>query len=335
MLVPTHAVDVPADSYFIWPVNMDLDGVRLRYSTAQPFCRIEKGRTVLYVFFTIPGVSAEFSFATQAGSPITLTTGKKSVSQNVTTVSAVLPSLRVAIEHELPNGSTLQIVVLTREQAEWTTRVTLADSDHLVLSPRQEVFSDGHSMTLRVLERPDFHFSVWPRLTSLQGASLRVEALKDDGIFKSYRAKGIPQEVVATLSSEPASVRDSLIKSDASTVPSEAEFQEAPKWSVRLPKDAFVGADDLFLMIDYQGDIARLNAAGRLLTDDFYKGIPWCVGLKRFRQQVESNSLHITVFPWRDRSKVVLDSFAMKKTRDDGARILRVTVLPEYQMAIP
>jgi beta-galactosidase len=334
MLVPTHTVDVPADSYFIWPVNMDLDGVRLRYSTAQPFCRMASGRTVLYVFFTVPGVPAEFSFATQVGSPITTTGGKKSVGRNETMVSAVEPSSRVAIERELPNGNTLQIVVLTREQAEWTTRVTFADSDHLVLSP-QEVFSDGHSMTLRVLERPDFHFSAWPSLTSLQGASLRVEALKNDGIFKSYRAKGIPQKVVATLSSEPASVPDSLVKSDASTVPSEAEFQQAEKWSVRLPKGAFVGADDLFLKIDYQGDIARLNAGGNLLTDDFYKGMPWCIGLKRFRQQVEANSLSITVFPWRDRSKVVLDSFATKTIQDDGARILGVTVLPEYQLVIP
>ena len=42
MLVPTRPVDVPADSYFVWPVNMDLDGLRLRYSTAQPFCRMVK-----------------------------------------------------------------------------------------------------------------------------------------------------------------------------------------------------------------------------------------------------------------------------------------------------
>jgi len=54
ILVPTRPVDVPADSYFVWPVNMDLDGLRLRYSTAQPFCRMESGQTVLYVFFAIP-----------------------------------------------------------------------------------------------------------------------------------------------------------------------------------------------------------------------------------------------------------------------------------------
>ena len=62
VLVPTRPVDVPADSYFVWPVNMDLSGLRLRYSTAQPFCRMVSGQTVLYVFFAVPGISPEFSF---------------------------------------------------------------------------------------------------------------------------------------------------------------------------------------------------------------------------------------------------------------------------------
>jgi hypothetical protein len=238
------------------------------------------------------------------------------------------------MESELPDGRGLQIVVLTRKQAESATRVTLADGDHLVLSP-QKVFSDGRSMTLRALELPDFRFSVWPSLSSLQGASLRVEALQDDGLFKSYRADGIPKKVIATWNPERSSMPASLPHSDAATVPTEAEFQAAPRWNIRLSKDAFVGVDDLFLNVDYQGDIARLNAADRLLTDDFYKGMPWCIGLKRFRQQVEANSLNITVFPWRDRSNVVLDSFAIKKIQDDGARILGVTVLPEYELTIP
>jgi hypothetical protein len=126
-----------------------------------------------------------------------------------------------------------------------------------------------------------------------------------------------------------------LPHSDAATVPTEAEFHAAAKWNIRLPKDAFVGVDDLFLNVYYRGDIARLNAGDHLLTDDFYKGMPWCIGLKRFRQEVEAKNLNITVFPWRDRSKVVLDSFAARKIQDDAAHILRVTVLPEYQLVIP
>ena len=334
MLVPTRPVDVPADSYFVWPVNMDLDGLRLRYSTAQPFCRMASGRTVLYVFFAIPGISPEFSFAPDALTSMRVNSGIKSESSNQILVSAIEPSSRVVFEGNLPTGKRLQVVVLTREQAESATRISLGDGDHLVLSS-QEVYSDGRLMTLRALAQPDFHFSVWPSLPSTQGSSLRVEPQPDDGIFKTYRASGIPRTVVASWTPE-QSVRPKPISlSDPATVPTEEEIEAAPRWQVRLPADAFVGVSDLFLKVEYQGDIARLSADGHLLTDDFYTGMPWCIGLKRFRRQVESGPLEITIVPWRDRSKVILDDSAVDKAGDNGAHLLKVTVLPEYQLTVP
>ena len=89
------------------------------------------------------------------------------------------------------------------------------------------------------------------------------------------------------------------------------------------------------LEMEYQGDIARLSADGHLLTDEFYTGMPWCIGLQRFRRQVESGLLEITIVPWRDRSKVILDDSAVDKAGDNGAHLLKVTVLPEYQLTVP
>jgi hypothetical protein len=333
MLVPAHPVDIPANSYFIWPLNMDLDGVRLRYSTAQPFCRIASGRTVMYVFFALPGIPAEFSFVSQSTSSITASSGKRSISSNEVLVSDIEPSLHAVIEHELQDGRKLKIVVLTQDQAKQSTRVKLPDGDHLVLTT-QQVFSNGRLLTLRALDKPIFNFSVWPALSSIRGAEPHVDTLKDEGIFKSYRATGVAQKVSAIWTPERFSAADFFSKTDAITVPTEAEFKEAPNWKITLSKDAFRGVDDLFLKVDYQGDIARLNTADRLLTDDFYKGTPWCIGLKRFRQQVEADRLNITIFPWRDRSKVVLDSFATKTIQEDGASIIGVTVSPEYQLTV-
>jgi hypothetical protein len=334
MRIPSRAVDVPADSYFVWPVNMDLDGLRLRYSTAQPFCRMVSGQTVLYVFFAIPGISAEFSFTPDAFKSIRVNVGTKSESSNQILISAVEPSSRVVFEGNLPTGKRLQVVVLTREQAESTTRVSLGDGDHLVLSS-QEIYSDGRSMTLRALGQPDFHFSVWPSLPSTQGSSLRVEAQPDDGIFKAYRALGMQRTVLASWAPEQSMTLKPIALSDPTTVPSEEEIEAAPRWPVRLPKDAFAGVSDLFLNVEYQGDIARLSAAGHLLTDDFFTGTPWCIGLKRFRTQVESEPLEIAIVPWRDRSKVILDDFAVDKAGDNSAHLLKVTVLPEYQLTVP
>jgi hypothetical protein len=334
MLVPTSPVDVPADSYFIWPVNMDMDGLRLRYSTAQPFCRMEAGRTVLYVFFAIPGISPEFSFAPDALKSMRVAGGVKSESSNEILVTAIEPSNRVVFEGDLPAGKKLQVVVLTREQARLATRISLIDGDHLVLSP-QEVYSDGHSMTLRALAQPEFHFSVWPSLPSTEGSSVRIETQPDDGIFKTYSALGISQTVLASWAPEQSVKPTPISHSDPATVPTTDDIEAAPRWKLSLPVNAFAGVSDLFLKVEYQGDIARLSAADHLLADDFYNGMPWCVGLKRFRRPVESGSMEITIVPWRDRSKVILDDFALNKVGDHSAHLLKVTVLPEYQLTVP
>lgn len=310
VLVPTRPVDVPAGSYFVWPVNMDLDGLRLRYSTAQPFCRMVIGRTVLYVFFAIPGISPEFSFAPDTLSSMRVNEGVKSESSNHVLITAIEPSSRVVFEGNLPTGKRLQVVVLTRKQAQSATRISVGDGDHLVLSS-QEVYSDGRSMTLRALAQPDFYFSVWPSLPSTQKSSLPLEAQPDDGIFKPYHALGIPRTVLPSWTPEQSMKPMPNALSDPAAVPTAEEIEAAPRWRVRLPPDAFAGVSDLFLQVEYHGDIARLSAAGHLLTDDFYNGMPWCIGLSRLRRQVESGPLEIAIVPWRDRSKVILDDFAI------------------------
>ena len=334
MLIPTRPVNVPAGSYFVWPVNMDLDGLRLRYSTAQPFCRMVSGQTVLYVFFAIPGISPEFSFAPDALTSSRVNEGIKSESSNQMLVSGIEPSGRAVVEEDLPTGKKLQVVVLTRKQAESATRISLGDGDHLVLSS-QEVYSNGRSMTLRAIAQPDFYFSVWPSLPLAQGSNLRVEPQPDDGIFKTYRVLGIPRTVLASLTPEQSVKPHPVSLSDPATVPSAADIEAAPRWRVSLPRDAFVGMSDLFLKVEYQGDIARLSAAGHLLTDDFYNGMPWCIGLKRFQRQVESGPLEITIVRWRDRSEVILDDFAVNKAGDNSAKLLKINVLPEYQLTVP
>jgi hypothetical protein len=334
MLIPTSPVDLPADSYFIWPVNMNLEGLRLRYSTAQPFCRMERGRTVLYVFFAIPGISPEFAFAPNALASMQMSGGIRSESANQILVTAIEPSNRVVFEGDLPAGKKLQVVVLTREQAQSATRISLGDGEHLVLSS-QEVYSDGRLMTLRALEQPEFHFSVWPSLPSIEGSSLRIETQPDDGIFKTYRALGVPRTALASWTPEQSVKPKPMSHSDPATVPTAEDIEAAPRWKLSLPIGAFEGVSDVFLKVEYQGDIARLSAAGLLLADDFYNGMPWCIGLKRFRRQVESGGMEITVVPWRDRSKVVLDDFAVHQAGDNSAHLLKVTVLPGYQLTVP
>jgi beta-galactosidase len=54
------------------------------------------------------------------------------------------------------------------------------------------------------------------------------------------------------------------------------------KASINLPSKLPDGLNDLFLSVDYWGDTAMGFLGGNLVADEFYKGEPWQIGLKRF-----------------------------------------------------
>ena len=309
-----------------------MDGLRLRYSTAQPFCRMENGNSVLYVFFAIPGIKPEFSFASNALDSTRVHGGTKSETSNQVLISDIEPSSRIVFERTLPAGKRVQVVVLTRKQAESATRISMRDGDHLVLYP-QEVFSDGHSITLRALAQPDFNFLAWPSLPFTQGSSLRVQTQADDGIFKAYRASDISRAVVASwtpvksMRSKPASI------SDPNTVPTEEEIGAAPPMAGQSTQKRLCRRERSFPECVVSRGHCAPHCDGHLLTDEFYTGLPWSIGLNRFRKQVESRSLNLSIVPWRDRSKVVLDD-SVNKVEADSARLSKVTIVPEYELTV-
>ena len=53
---------LPRDESMILPFNLDLDGVLLKYATAQPLMRVMEGRTPHYIFFAPEGVKPVFAF---------------------------------------------------------------------------------------------------------------------------------------------------------------------------------------------------------------------------------------------------------------------------------
>ena len=95
---PQKPVMIPADAFFFWPFNLDLDGAKLIYATAQPVCRVDK----TFYFAETSGVKAEFVFDPQtlAGPSAPKASFK------------VKPSRKPAIKLKTKSGEEIQIVLL-------------------------------------------------------------------------------------------------------------------------------------------------------------------------------------------------------------------------------
>jgi len=105
---PTKPVTIPADAFFFWPFNLDLDGVKLIYATAQPVGKMDDGNVRTFYFAKIPGVKAEFVFEPQT---LTGQASARAVFKNVK------PSRKAAIKLEAKAGGEIRIVLLNDEDS--------------------------------------------------------------------------------------------------------------------------------------------------------------------------------------------------------------------------
>jgi beta-galactosidase len=328
--IPREPVSIPSGAYAIWPVNLDLGPAVLRYATAQPLCRLHDEKT--FVFFTWPGIAPQFAIEDPSGGAIEAPHAQIVRDAGVAYVSGIDPGPGVAIEIRDRNGASTRIIVLSREQAFNTWKAKLDGRERLILSPA-DLYFDGDRMHLRASDPALLEAAFYPAWTH------SPEGFADagpDGVFERYSVSPQPAPVNLT-----ASVREQTPAGDpppakmsrgVALVPDDAEFQNAARWTIRVP--GAVAPADLLLSIQYQGDIARIYAGGKLFTDNFYNGAPWEVGLLRISPQQLQQGLELRILPLRKDTPIYLPQGARPEFPASGeiAHLLGVRVIPEYEV---
>jgi hypothetical protein len=94
---------------------------------------------------------------------------------------------------------------------------------------------------------------------------------------------------------------------------------------------------ELFLRVNYVGDVAMAFMKGQLVQDEFYHGEPWTIGLKRYAEDLKTDPLTFYFRPLRknapflgDLPKKAVPNFEHGPVVD----IQNVEVIPEYKFNI-
>ncbi|NVM75271.1 hypothetical protein FHW83_001051 [Duganella sp. SG902] len=128
--LPSKPVDIADGAYFIWPLNLDLDGTNLRYATAQPLTLLDQGKAgVVAVFAASAAVPVELSF--DAGAKIVAPGAQIATAAGHTLVTGVQPGAGAAVTVRRDGKRQLTIVVLTPEQSQQLSVVQLAGQRHI------------------------------------------------------------------------------------------------------------------------------------------------------------------------------------------------------------
>jgi beta-galactosidase len=344
--LPRHPVDIPSGAYFIWPFNLRFGGATLRYSTAQPITRLHDRSGSTTVFFeAIPGIAPEFAFDAATEHVSHLSSGNDDKGAGVEYITGIYPGVDSAIVLRSSSGERIRIVVLSQEEAEEAWRVWLNGSDHLLLTS-QEFFSaqDGQDtrITLRSYGDPHFALTVTPPAVSLNGsvALTRLSATPSAISFKAVvGSRGIDpalKMIQAPQPVPPVAIGPSLgwRPNGVAEAPSDAAFDRAAKWSIEIPANALQGLSNLFLDVQYAGDVARFTSGHVLLDDNFFNGQPWQIGLKRFLDPMKTTRFDLEILPLRADSPIYLQDWPKFPAGGQVGELKSLRLIPQYELTI-
>jgi beta-galactosidase len=337
---PSKPVDLPSESYFVWPINMGLGGARLTYATAQPVTRVATTEGALYVFRAVDGIPVEFAF-----DPTTVATidphsarTRRTNAAGRTILSGIPSGTGIALTVRPRRGAAIRIVVLSESQAEQLWVLPLQGRARLLLSDAL-LYTDGDALELRSKGDPHFRVGVFPALAADPSAHPALRHSAADGIFQDFKADASVRTIDVTLKRlrEAQTVPPIAIggPAQAALQPAPEVFGKSAAWSISVPADAASDMNDAYLQLDYVGDVARLFAGTELIDDGYFNGLTWEIGLKRFSGKLQQ-PLTLTILPLRQDAPIYLES-QYRPAIAAGAQVaelLRARIVPEYRLRI-
>jgi beta-galactosidase len=334
---PSQDINVATGAYFIWPFNFDMDGVNLAWASAQPLARIDSAKDeVTYVFMAENGIAPELAITAKADQTLKTKSGKLTKQDGLNLITGIKPGNgEVAV---ITSGDkTIRVVVMSRAQGEQVYMGNLGGQNSLVSSAHDVIFTEA-GLELHTKTSNEFKVGIFPALATAPSADLKLSSGKD-GIFQSYSAKAKPKVITATLTKtrEAQQVSPLLIGGPAKAAlqPFPEQYGKSAAWHISIPKDAVDGLNDVYMNIDYQGDIGRLFSGVIMLDDSYYSGHTWEIGLKRFTKEIET-PLTLTVLPLRKDAPIYIDEAVKAKlpNTEQVAEVLSVKLLPEYKLSL-
>ncbi len=335
---PSAPVAVASESRFFWPFNFDLgSGVTLAWATAQPICAVNEGDTRTVFFAETKGVPAEFAFPN--GTVLEARSGKMTRHDGHALVRGVKPGTYIALQASGPKGGKIQIVLLDDADSLALWKSAWQGRERVFLS-RAGLIVDGARLRLTSTDREQLALGVLPApaVVTSDGNTLRGKA---DGIFTRFEPHP-PKSVSLKASFEkiqaagpPRDIPLGKIKQPVAAAPEDRDFEKAAVWRLKLSADLDMTCDPL-LRLNYVGDVARVMLNGKLVTDDFYNGKTFEIGLRRHAPEILNGDLLVAILPLREDAPIYLAKEAWPDfgSAQSEAVLKGAGIVPRYQVQL-
>jgi len=319
--VPQAPLSIPEGTYFIWPVNMLLDTVLLKYATVQPLCRLDTSNT--WVFFAVHGIRAELAFDADTVEALSVPPSSNIAGDGTRVVSDLRPGTDCVLSATNKQGREVRIIVLTAEHARncfnHQDAIHISDGGILAYAENQLVLETAKSRNT-ILSYP---------LTRLP-----KQETTDDALFSSQVIECETPELSfswrVVQDAETLTFPVSYNTLDRPVVPADNQYDSGAIIALDISPDILENVHDVILRIDYVGDSGRLFVGDKFVHDHFYNGRPWEISLRYFAPEILHAPARLKILPLRADAKLYLD----KRYRPEFAEKKQVLEIRSIQ-AIP
>ena len=273
----------------VLPINLSIAGILLKYALAQPITVMNvQGETYAF-FFTPEGMESVYCF--EKGVRSRPDAGEVRADDTLVRCSAPGMSVFTAIKGE----KQLHVVTLTRKQSQEFYLCRIGETAAAILTEGAVLVSSGG---VRVEHnRNVLDYGIFPNLPAPGGAI----PLAGDGLFSRYRLEKAAVELRPALTA----------------IGQYRYVVRIPSWDSSAVKDVLLG-------IHYEGDVGRAFIDGDMISDNFWNGAPWELGLREFARRLAEQPLTICLSPRKKDSRVKTDSAMAERVEEVSGAIGRV-----------
>jgi hypothetical protein len=343
--IPDKPIEIPSGAYFIWPFNLQFGDLTLKYATAQLFTRIKTPQRDTIFFEQIPGIPAELVFKRDSAFAIHAEGAVVRRQGDEVSTSSIPTGFGHGIQIRQANGHEIRVIVLSSQEAEDAWKTSIDGSMHLLKTDR-DFFTDGKSFVLQSQGDALCSFALFPSVNgplNLVGGKLSIRPEGESSYFTASVPKAFPvlkiRKIQEAAEVQPVKLGPPLSwrPRGVAMAPDDSDFKLAAKWAISVsPNPPSSTISNLFLKIDYTGDVARISSGGYLIDDNFSNGIPWMIELRRFETKLSDAPLELSILPLRRDAHIFLEKrFWPGFVGTDQVRDLKgATLIPQYKFHV-
>lgn len=278
----TGSMSLAKDECCILPFNLDLQGINLKYSTAQLLTNIENEDETYFFFFTPKGMNGEYYFESDAIQEVRVDNGNIISNENTLIQVSNVESSLVSIT--LKSGKRVHVCTLTHEQSLNFWKFSYRGKDQVFIT-NATLLVDDKEIRLESEGLETVEIKSFPGYSGTINIAGEEISGRNHGLFKEYKK---------TISVSHPGL--------------EVKMANQNKAMIHFQPEAFDDVKELLLQIDYAGDIGYAFIDGELIHDNFCNNNTWEIGLQQHKQDLLAKGMYLYISPLKEGSFVKSDS---------------------------